>query len=176
MSSVQEGAPDGRVPNLLAALSMLIDDTLRRSETSHTSLGSNDAAALVSIGHRPNLSIETLSTTLGLTHSGTVRLVDRLETAGKVVRRRTNGRDVQLRLTPSGHRTVKSIEKTRIDAVARLVPDLSETETRCLDAVLARILAAQAHADADLYRICRMCDFDACRAEHPCPVDAAVPG
>jgi DNA-binding MarR family transcriptional regulator len=176
MSSAQEGAPDGRVPNLLAALSMLIDDTLRQSEASNTSLGSSDAAALVSIGHRPGLSIEALRTTLGLTHSGTVRLIDRLEAVGKVVRRRTGSRSVQLWLTPSGQRAVSSIDKIRVDAVSALLPALSEAETRCLDSALARILAAQAHDDADLYRICRMCDFDACRTEHPCPVDAAVSG
>ena len=44
-------------------------------------------AALCVIGHEPGLSIDFLARVLGMSHPGTVRLVDRLETDGLIKRR-----------------------------------------------------------------------------------------
>jgi MarR family transcriptional regulator, negative regulator of the multidrug operon emrRAB len=165
---------DPRLPNLLAAVALLVQDALDECEVSDTAVGSSAAAALVSVGHRQGLSIEALSASLGLTHSGTVRLVDRLEAAGTVQRRKADGRSVGLWLTSQGRRRVRSINSARLSAVARLIPALSTDEARSVDAFLCRILAAHANDDDDLYRICRICSFDACQANEPCPVDLAV--
>ena len=75
----------------------------------------SDAAALCLIHDKPGMSIDELATVIGLTHSSTVRLVDRLESA--VLVRRTNtgpGQDrVGLDLTGGGMKAVRANHRAR---------------------------------------------------------------
>lgn len=164
-----------RTANLLAAAAQLVGDAVTdrlAGELPHTA---SAPAALISIAHQPGLSIERLRTALHLTHSGTVRLIDRLE-AEELVRREKHGeRALKLHLTRRGRRAVERIEAARLAAVAELLSPLNEQERRQLDGVLARLLADRTHNQDDLYRICRLCSFDACEpGALLCPVAQAA--
>jgi DNA-binding MarR family transcriptional regulator len=164
-----------RTANLLAATARLIDDAVQASLLRELPFGASAPAALVSIAHQPDLSIEDLRQILAITHSGTVRLVDRLEGDGLITRIKTGQRAVKLRLTPRGRRTLRKIENARLAAVATIAASLPGAAQAQLEELLSQMLAAQTHSLDDLHRLCRLCSFDACQANHrTCPVDRAV--
>jgi len=164
------------VANLLVAVAQVVEDAVAQNVEPELSAGSSAIAALVSVRHQPGLSIDGLRRIVGLTHSGTVRLVDRLEADALITRRKDGGRSVRLSLTASGRRAVRKIEAARLAAVEALLEPLSEDALPGLDARLSLILAAQTENDDDLHRICRVCSFEACQAERQCPVDLAASG
>src|SRR5260370_713814 len=88
-----------KAANLLGALALAVCDRLREA-TEHLDdgLAASEPAALVTLAHYPGQSILTLGRTLGLTHSGAVRLADRLEASG-LVRRAPSGRGRTLALS-----------------------------------------------------------------------------
>jgi MarR family transcriptional regulator, negative regulator of the multidrug operon emrRAB len=164
-----------RTANLLAAAGQRVADavTARLEDTlTHTA---SAPAAIMTIAHHPGLSIERLSEAVGITDSGGVRLIDRLAADGLVRREKLSARMVRLHLTPCGQRAVERIEQARIAAATDLLSPLSGAQRRQLEAVLARILAAQTHGEDDLRRICRLCSFDACESGgRACPVAAQL--
>jgi MarR family transcriptional repressor of emrRAB len=173
--SIHEEDPNqARTANLMAATARLVDDVVQHSLRRELRHGASAPAALISVANQPGLSIERLSRFLGISHSGTVRLVDRLEADALLTRQRAGGRDVQLFLTASGRRMVGRLETARLEAVGALLASLGEDARAALDDLLGALLASQAHSDEDLYRICRLCSFAACQSERPCPVDLAV--
>ena len=76
-----------RLANRLGALALAVADALERA-AGNLPGGANAGAALVAICNHPNENIRVLQGALGLTHSGVVRLLDGLEAAGFVERRR----------------------------------------------------------------------------------------
>ncbi len=80
-----------RPANLLGALALAVSDRIREvTEQQADALARSEPAALVSLVHYPGQPVGVLDQTLGLTHSGAVRLSDRLEAAG-LVRRTSAG-------------------------------------------------------------------------------------
>jgi hypothetical protein len=101
---------DARTTNLLGAAVTALNDELEAATASAAEHGAAFPAALVSVHWAPGLSIEQLRRILGLSHSGTVRLLDRLEREGAVERKA--GRDahsVAVHLTAQGRRHVRTI-------------------------------------------------------------------
>src|SRR5258708_31043639 len=76
-----------RIANRLGALALAVADAIERA-AGNLPGGANAGAALVAICNHPNENIRVLQGALGLTHSGVVRLLDGLEGAGFVERRR----------------------------------------------------------------------------------------
>jgi len=166
-----------RAGNLLGAFSLLIAD--RTSDAVGDAAGGSDsaAAALSALLHfleRP--SVDQLRQVLGLTSSGTVRLVDRLVNAGHVERMAgPDRRTTMLRLTPKGRRTALRVSAARAriltDALAALTADERET----LERLLGTLLAPQVRGRGATRWICRMCDTTACgREDGHCPVANAA--
>ena len=95
-----------RAGNLLGVLALSVSD--RTSDAVGAAAGQSQTAAVaLSALHHflDDPSIDLLRRVLGLTPSGTVRLVDRLEEAGYVERRPgRDGREVSLRLTGAGRK------------------------------------------------------------------------
>ena len=93
-----------RTGNLLGALSLAVADRTTDSVAGAAARSITGAAALSALVHfleRP--SIDLLRQVLGLTSSGTVRLVDRLERDGLVTREPgDDGRVTTIVLTPAG--------------------------------------------------------------------------
>ena len=109
-------------------------------------------------------TLDQLRAALGLTHSGAVRLVDRLEEDGLVRRARAGGRAVAPDLTARGRRALTRLERVRLEASAELLTPFSASKREQLELLLRRMLAAQTANEADLNRICRLCSFEAARA------------
>lgn len=156
--------------NLIGAVALALADEINRASSSTAPEEGPAAAALALIGHEPGLSIRTLSNGVGLTHAGTVRLVDRLESLGYIERRlhATDGRTRSLHLTPEGEQSCESILRARDDVISRGMAVLTREEQRTLGALAERMLRAAVDDKADSYRICRLCDFRSCKK---CPVD-----
>jgi DNA-binding MarR family transcriptional regulator len=164
-----------RAANLLAAAGQLVADAVTARVEDELTQTASAPAALMTIAHRPGSSIERLSAALGITQSGGVRLIDRLEADGLVRREKLTARSLKLHLTARGDRAVKRIERARIAAAAEVLSPLSAAERRQLEAMLARLLAARTRGEEDLRRICRLCSFEACESGgQTCPVARAA--
>lgn len=177
-----------RAANLLGALSHVVADRLNASAEAAAPLGPSAPAALASLHEFMNGGTVTqLSAVLGLTHSGTVRLVDRMGGEGLVERGGAeDGRSVSVVLTSAGRRTAERVLQTRAAVLAELLEGLDSTEVERLAGLLEKVLATATLARAAERTsgtrsrppawLCRLCDFDACgRDQGRCPVRNAVP-
>jgi DNA-binding MarR family transcriptional regulator len=108
---------------------------------------------------------------VGLTHSGAVRLVDRLAGAGLVERRAgADQRSTALWLTPAGRRAARRVLVQRAAVLEAALAELAPGERAALARAAERILPALAAGPDAGARICRLCDTDACgRPAGHCP-------
>ena len=95
-------------------------------------LGPSAPAALAALeGYLGGEPIDALRTVLGLTHSGAVRLVDRLAGAGLAERRAgRDGRCVAVALTPAGERAARALREAREAALEDALAVLSAASAR----------------------------------------------
>ncbi len=125
-------------------------------------------------------SMDQLRQVIGLSHSGAVRLIDRLVADGLVERRAgSDGRSVALVLTPEGQAAASKVQAARAAAVEEVLGCLAEDERGCLGPVADHLLSALTeHRLVDRARgnipsggwLCRLCDFSACgRSLGACP-------
>ena len=167
-----------RAANLLGALALAVCETIREATQQQADgLAGSEPAALVTLAHYPGQSIGDLARTLGLSHSGAVRLADRLESAGLASRTSPGpGRTLALYLTESGRAAARRVLARRQAAVEQLVNQLEPGEEAALDQLAGQLLAAITTDRASAHRLCRLCDEPLCAAVTRCPVDAAVDG
>ncbi|WP_247989074.1 MarR family winged helix-turn-helix transcriptional regulator [Bradyrhizobium sp. 186] len=151
------------IANLLGALSLAVMDRIEQGAREVIGRGGETPAALVVIGYGQGMTNDKLRRILGLSHSGTVRLVDRLVSDRLVERRQgQDGREVALHLTAKGVATRNDLMTSRISAVASLLDVLSPAETKRLETLLHELLARQDTSEMDRFTICRMCDDSVC--------------
>lgn len=166
-----------RQANLLGTLSLAVTGRVEAAVEACTPYGPSAPAALtaleVYLGGEP---IDALARVLGLTHSGAVRLVDRLAGGGLVERRRGgDGRSVAVTLTPAGHRAAADIRAAREHALTDALSPLGAGERRALTELNEKLLAGLTSDRASARRLCRLCDADACGHERgTCPVTTAA--
>ncbi|MFB3739597.1 MAG: MarR family winged helix-turn-helix transcriptional regulator, partial [Candidatus Velamenicoccus archaeovorus] len=106
---------DEQTENLLGALALALSDRMRAAIAGASGQADNGAVALSALGRfLEDPSIDLLGRVLGLTSSGTVRLVDRLEAAG-LVRRGVgeDGRVTTVALTAAGRRGAERVTASR---------------------------------------------------------------
>ena len=158
-----------RTANLLGAAVLGLHDELKQTVERRSGHAGEASAALTALGHQPGLSNDALSRLLGLTHTGTVRLIDRLAADGLVERRPAarDKRGVALYLTASGEDVRRDILSNREAALVPLLSRLSAQEREALGEILGKLLAAVSRDDAHKLRICRLCDSTACS---DCPI------
>ena len=119
-------------------------------------------------------TIETLAGGLRLSHSRTVRVVDRLAADGLATRSRdpADGRGVLVHLTPAGHRVGRRVLEARAAALEEAVREADRAE---LAAIAERLLARATTGRRAARAICRLCDSDACgHHDGRCPVTRAA--
>ena len=94
-------------------------DRMREATESAASHGAAGPAALTALDEfLGGRSMDDLRRVLGLTHSGAVRLVDRLAADGCVERRAgADGRSVALVLTAKGRRVARRVRAARAEAL-----------------------------------------------------------
>ena len=175
------------VANVLGALSLVVADRMNAAVEAVAALGPSAPAALAALHEfLDGGSVTQLSSVLGLSHSGTVRLVDRLTIEGLVERvGARDGRAVSVVLTASGRRVALRIRQARSKALTSALSALTSDEVDNLAAALDTMLTTitlsraeerSAHShDRPQPWLCRLCDFAACgRSEGNCPVNNAV--
>jgi DNA-binding MarR family transcriptional regulator len=163
--------------NVLGALVIALGDRLGGAVTGSSGLARNDAIALSALHHfLDGPRIDRLADVLGLTSSGTVRLVDRLEEAGFV--RRSAGEDSRattVTLTAAGRRRARSISDARAAAIEGALAVLDPEQRRTFTALAGRVAAGLVTPERIHPWICRLCDTEGCgRPRGQCPVATAA--
>lgn len=164
---------DSKIENVVGALALAIADTLQRDAQAKAPEPGPAAAAVTLIGHVPGLSIERLRRALSLSHSGAVRLVDRLVAEGLAARSAApdDHRAVALRLTPLGETTCHAILSARQTGLASALAVLNSEELQEFGKLAAKLLRGLVGSEDRAYRICRLCNYSACLE---CPVEAEL--
>jgi DNA-binding MarR family transcriptional regulator len=161
------------VSNVLAAWANVVQDQLGDGMR-EIGLESRELAALTLVEQHDGCSLDWLRERIGLTQSGTVRLVDRLAARGLLRRGAPRGRAVPLHLTARGVRVLRRWAAARDAITGRLLEGLDESARRLLVAALARTLQDQPRIRAQADATCRACTWPACGTD--CPVDLSVTG
>ncbi|WP_066652213.1 MarR family winged helix-turn-helix transcriptional regulator, partial [Sphingomonas sp. CCH10-B3] len=117
------------------------------------------------------LSIDELGRVLGLSHAGTVRLVDRLVAAGFAVRSKAlrDRRAVALMLTEAGETRLSAILQRRNETLSEILSHVSNADRLVLERIAETILAQMSDDAVSALTICRLCDERRC---YNCPMDA----
>ncbi|WP_410813486.1 MarR family winged helix-turn-helix transcriptional regulator [Micromonospora sp. 067-2] len=165
---------DGRTLNILGALVDALHDRMADAGTQVSGLGASAPAALATLQACPGESVESLSRILGITNSGSVRLVDRLVSAGLVERRPgRDARSIAVHLTPAGSAVAAQVVSRRREALRHALAPLRPHEHAALDGMVERILDGLSSDRRSADRICRLCDYVICPQDR-CPVERAV--
>lgn len=166
--------PDARAINLFGALVTALNDELESATEHAADHGAAFPAALTSIQGEPGLSIDQLRRILGLSHSGAVRLLDRLE-SDKAVERKAgpDGRTVALHLTVTGQRQARAVQSARRAALSEALQLLSVKEQGQLLRLVEKLLGGLTRSTEHSDHICRLCDLTAC-PDPNCPVACAA--
>jgi DNA-binding MarR family transcriptional regulator len=166
-----------RTGNLLGALSLAVADRTTAAAGDAAGQSESAAVALSALHHfLEDPSVDLLGQVLGLTPSGTVRLLDRLQEAGYVTRRPgRDARSVSVRLTASGRRAAERVSEARAEVLEDALSDLAPGERRTLDELVSRVLVGLIREPGATRWTCRLCDTTACgRNDGRCPVANAA--
>lgn len=145
--------------NKLAALALAITDAAIAPEDD---LAPTAVAALISAANTDPMSIGEIATIVGLTHSATVRMVDRLESTGLFRRQGRIGREVMVDITPAGRRRAEELQDRRLTKTSAFLTGLSEDEIAILSSLVERMLRTHSDSGEGRQRICRMCSRGNC--------------
>lgn len=160
-----------RTANLLGAVGLAVADRIQATARAVLNRTGETPAALVVIGYGLGPSNDQLRRILGLSHPGSVRLVDRL-VADDLVERR-DGRDkraIALYLTKQGAHVRQKLLNGRLAAIKPLLMSLTETEQEVLAKLLHRMLSSMETTDLERCTLCRLCDDTVC-SDCPIPAD-----
>ncbi len=168
--------------NAFGALSLVVADQISDAVAAAADQSQTAAAALSALDHfRDGCSVDTLRRLLGLTSSGTVRLVDRLQAAGQVKRGAgPDARTASITLTAAGRRAAARVTTARAavleEARSALSPHERETLARLTSRMLGGVVRQKLASEAQATRwICRLCDPGACgREQGSCPAAEAA--
>jgi DNA-binding MarR family transcriptional regulator len=177
---------DARLANLLGAVATGLTDRIQTATAEATQLDGSATSALVALlDFSPSGSVHTLSQIVGLTHSGGVRLVNRLVDAG-LVERGPGGdaRSVTVGLTSHGRTVAQQVRDARAAEIMNAMTGLTVQQrtdlTHACEMVIANVtrhrLEQRAAGEHPAGRaLCRRCDFDACgRRAGNCPAARAA--
>jgi MarR family transcriptional regulator, negative regulator of the multidrug operon emrRAB len=164
--------------NVVGALVVALGDRVRDATEDATGMGGALPAALVSLREwAGGRTVDTLAGGLRLSHSRTVRVIDRLEAEGLASRERdpADGRSVLVRLTPAGERAAAAALAAREAALTAAMRGLAPRDRRRLAELSGRVLAELTSDRRSAGANCRLCDSHACgHHEGRCPVTRAA--
>ena len=175
-----------RQANLLATVALGLADRLGDLAADGVQLDATAATALVGLlDFTPHGSVRALSRVIGLTHSGTVRLVTRLVSAGLAERGdAADARATTVSLTDHGHTVALGLRRRRAEVIegaldGQTPAQRAELERVCESIVTnlvgQRLAQRRTGQDPPGGALCRLCDFVACgRPEGQCPAATAA--
>jgi DNA-binding MarR family transcriptional regulator len=167
-----------RAGNLLGAVSLSVAD--RTAVAVGGAAGQSETASIALSALDQFLdapSLDKLRRVLGLTPSGAVRLVDRLEQAGYVTRRPSaeDARSVSVHLTASGRRAAQRVAQARAEVLEGALSTLDAEDRERFEELLARVIPGLVRGPGATRWMCRLCDMAACeRPEGRCPAANAA--
>ena len=163
-----------RTAYLLGVVGLAVAERIAATAREVLEHGGETPAALVVIGYGYGPSNDQLRRTLGLSHPGAVRLVDRLVEDGLVERHA--GRDkraIALHLTAQGAALREVLLAERLAAIRPLLMGLDPAEQDLLGGLLHKLLASLETTDQERCSLCRLCDDRVCTN---CPIPADFRG
>ena len=176
---------DAHLVNVVGAFALALVDGIRDATEATAGMSGAAPAALVAL--RQSLAgrtTEDLAQATGLTHSGAVRLVDRLVDAGLAERRPgRDGRSLSIVLTASGRALSRKVSMARATAIEESLDALNADDRRALAVLIDTIVGAvtvqrldgREHGAEYAGWLCRMCDFASCgRPLGQCPAANAA--
>lgn len=177
---------DERLVNIVGALALALSDAVQSATSAASGHTGATPAALVSLlDLLDGRSVDDLRNAVDLTHSGGVRLLDRLVSDGLAERRAgADGRTVAAVLTPRGKRLARRTREARRAALSGVLDGLDAHEQAQLTAIAEKLVAAVVSNRLDRRAagddpaggwLCRLCDPGACgRPDGTCPAAAAA--
>jgi len=160
-------AHTSREANLLGACALAIAERLPPD--------ASDAALVALSTWLAGTTVDGLARVLRLTHSGAVRLADRLERDGLLERRPgSDGRTRALQLTSDGLAAAAGLQSRRFATLEDVLEPLSAGDRTALTPLLEQLLAGLTTDRASARRTCRLCAPDVCGHPARCPVTLAV--
>ena len=113
-----------------------------RKETEQFGVTSRQATLLFLVKASPGLTLRALAEAEGISAPALSAHVDRLETAGHLVRVRdaVDRRRVGLELTPKGERLIRSIRERRTAWLAERLEELEPDELRAIEGAIEALL------------------------------------
>jgi DNA-binding MarR family transcriptional regulator len=169
-----DGSEGRHTANILGALAQLIQDRVESAWQSALDLSPMAAASLAQIDSEPGCSIEQVAGRIGLTHSATVRIIDKLAERGLVEkdRARKDARAQSLTLSKAGKRTVQQLHAARNQVADDLVASLDPAQRTALEHAIRAILHRTVEPGREADVTCRVCDESRC-APDICPIRVA---
>jgi DNA-binding MarR family transcriptional regulator len=173
-------APGGgldQTANLLGALSLVIADRMADAMAEAGGRPESGAAALSALlRFLDQPTVDLLRQVLGLTSSGTVRLVDRMAESGYVQRGPgADGRSTSVSLTGAGRAAAEQVAAARAGVLLGALDGLSPAERETLRELMSKMLGGLIRGPGAVRWMCRLCDTGVCRGtEGGCPVGNAV--
>ena len=159
--------------NAVSALALQVSDAADAAIHETVSLSARELAALVLVRNREGCTVSWLHARLGLTQSGAVRLLDRLQQLGLIARERSAGqREVALTVTAQGEEAVALGTLARSQAIDAQLAGLAPADRDTFMTLAARALASTSRSRDQGDEACRLCDWRACTPD--CPMDQAV--
>lgn len=163
---------DAITANRFGAVALATTDASVEAVASASGHGASGAAALTVIYEHGRIDIGRLALALDLSHSGAVRLVDRLTADGLVWRRQgTDKRHVLVRLTRRGEARRRAMMRERAAVLRKILGVLTKDERARLARFLDKILHSMVECGGRWDNLCRLCDFDDC-GRRDCPVSS----
>lgn len=159
--------------NWLGTLAVLIQDRVEARWQAELDLSPMSAAALVQVEQEAGCAIDLVATRIGLSHSATVRLIDKLVERDLVAkdRARDDQRAQSLKLTKSGKKLAGQLHQIRNQVTDELLGLVSPAEGQALGKAVAAILHRAVKTKQEGDTVCRVCDEGRCRPEI-CPIQA----
>jgi DNA-binding MarR family transcriptional regulator len=164
--------------NVIGALAVALGDRVRDATEDAAGMTGALPAALTSLHEwAGGRTVDTLAGGLRLSHSRTVRVIDRLEAEGLATRERdpADGRGVLIRLTPAGERAGAAVlaarERALVAALDGLTPEAVAALAGAAEQVLTRLTDGRRAARGN----CRLCASHDCgHHDGRCPVTRAA--
>jgi DNA-binding MarR family transcriptional regulator len=163
--------------NVVGALALMVADQMADAVSVAAGRSDSAPAALAALHHfldRP--SVDLLRQVLGLTSSGTVRLLDRLAESGLIERGPgADGRTTAISLSEAGRAAAEQVCDARADVLDRALSVLTPAERADFSRLAGRMLVGMMRGPGAVRWMCRLCDTGVCRgAPAGCPVGNAA--
>jgi len=162
---------------MFGALALVVADEIADATSAAAGRADSAPAALSALVHfldRP--SVDVLRQVLGLSSSGTVRLLDRLAESGYIERAPgADRRSTAIVLTEAGRLAAEQVCRARAGVLDRAMALLSPAERAEFDRLVGKMLVGMMRGPGAVRWICRLCDTGICRGSPGgCPVGNAA--